>query len=106
MNRKRLEELVRDEPEVCIKPTSTLSGRLSPYESRMEDIGLKEVPSRLASLILRLIDSEGVMTRAGIKISNRYTQEQPAAMVGSKRETVTRGLRPASRTRDHRTQAA
>ncbi|CAN5768922.1 Crp/Fnr family transcriptional regulator [soil metagenome] len=92
MSRNQLEELVRDKPEVGIKLISILSERLSLYESRMEDIGLKEVPARLASLILRLIDSEGVMTRAGVKIPNRYTHEQLAAMIGSKRETVTRAL--------------
>ncbi|MGF1472709.1 MAG: Crp/Fnr family transcriptional regulator [Rubrobacteraceae bacterium] len=92
MNRDQLEELVRDKPEVGIKLISILSERLTLYESRMEDIGLKEVPARLASLILRLIDSEGVMTRTGIKIPNRYTHEQLAAMVGAKRETVTRAF--------------
>ena len=92
MSRNQLEELVRDKPEVGIKLISILSERLLLYESRLEDIGLKEVPARLASLILRLIDSEGVVTRAGVKIPNRYTHEQLAAMIGSKRETVTRAL--------------
>lgn len=92
MSRGQLEGLVRDKPEVGIKLISILSERLALYESRMEDIGLKEVPVRLASLILRLVDSEGVMTRTGIKIPNRYTHAQLAAMIGSKRETVTRAL--------------
>lgn len=92
MNRDQLEELVRDKPQVGIKLISILSERLALYESRMEDIGLKEVPARLASLILRLVDSEGVMTRTGIKIPTRYTHEQLAAMIGSKRETVTRAF--------------
>ena len=92
MNRAQLEDLVRDKPQVGIKLISILSERLALYESRMEDIGLKEVPARLASLILRVIDSEGVMTRSGIKIPTRYTHEQLAAMIGSKRETVTRAF--------------
>ncbi len=92
MRRDQLEDLVRDKPQVGLRMMSLLSERLATYESRMEDIGLKEVPARLASLILRLVDTEGVMTRAGIKIPTRYTHEQLAAMIGSKRETVTRAL--------------
>lgn len=92
MRRDQLEDLVCDKPQVGLRMMSILSERLATYESRMEDIGLKEVPARLASLILRLVDTEGVMTRTGIKIPTRYTHEQLAAMVGSKRETVTRAL--------------
>ena len=92
MNREQLEELVRDKPEVGIKLMGILSEQLSLHESRTKDIGLKEVLARPASLILRLIDSEGVMTRTGIKIPNRYAHEHPAAMIGSERETVTRAI--------------
>lgn len=92
MNRRQLEELVRRKPEVGIRLISILSERLALYESRLEDIGLKEVPARLASLILRLTDSEGVMTWTGVRIPNRYTHEQLAAMIGAKRETVTRAF--------------
>ena len=58
----------------------------------MEDIALKEVPTRLASFILRLIDSEGVVTREGYKVPARYTHRQVATMIGSKRETVTKAF--------------
>jgi hypothetical protein len=54
----------------------------------MEDIALKEVPARLASFILQLVESEGVMTAAGPNIPTRYTHRQLATMIHSKRETV------------------
>ena len=56
-----------------LKIIRTLSERLQMRESQLEDIGLKSIPARLASLILRLAESEGVMSPEGIKIPTHYT---------------------------------
>ena len=92
MKRHDLERLVMDKPQVGLKVMEVLSERLSLAEDRMEDIALKEVPARLASFILQLIESEGIMTAEGPKISTRYTHRQLATMIGSKRETVTKAF--------------
>jgi CRP/FNR family transcriptional regulator, cyclic AMP receptor protein len=57
---------------------------------RMADVALKKVSARLASLLLRLLESEGVVNGEGV--STRYTHEQLATMVGSKRVAVSRAL--------------
>jgi len=72
-----------------------LSERLRSYEERMEDLTLKEVPARLANLILLLCEGEGVMTRQDIKIPHHYTHERLGAMIGANREAVTRAFREA-----------
>jgi CRP/FNR family transcriptional regulator, cyclic AMP receptor protein len=92
MKRHDLERLVMDKPQVGLKVMSVLSERLSLAEERMEDIALKEVPARLASLILMLVESEGVVTPEGYKIPTRYTHRHLATMIGSKRETVTKAF--------------
>src|SRR5215203_546289 len=92
MRRQDLERLVMDKPQVGLKVMSVLGERLSLAEDRMEDIALKEVPARLASFILQLVESEGVMTTEGPKIPTRYTHRQLATMIGSKRETVTKAF--------------
>ena len=92
MRRYDLERLVMDKPQVGLKVMSVLGERLSVAEDRMEDIALKEVPARLASFILQLVESEGVMTSEGPKIPTRYTHRQLATMIGSKRETVTKAF--------------
>src|SRR5918992_4756877 len=92
MKRHDLERLVMDKPQVGLKIMSVLSERLSLAEDRMEDIALKEVPARLASCILQLVESEGVVTREGYKIPTRYTHRHLATMIGSKRETVTKAF--------------
>ena len=60
MERAEVERLIEEKPQVGIRMISLLSERLHYYETRMEDVTLKEVPARLASLILFLIESEGV----------------------------------------------
>src|SRR5918994_4298661 len=92
MRKHDFERLIMDKPQVGLKVMSVLSERLSLAEDRMEDIALKEVPARLASFILHLVESEGVMTAEGPKIPTRYTHRQLATMIGSKRETVTKAF--------------
>ena len=92
MQREDLERLIREKPQVGLKIMQTLSERLSQAEDLVEDLALKEVPARLASLILRLVENEGVINAEGPKIPTRYTHRQLAAMIGSKRETVTKAF--------------
>jgi len=92
MSRETFCSLVRDRPEVGLKAMELLGQRLSFCEDRMADIGLKEVPARLAALVLYLCESEGVVTAEGYKIPSRYTHQQLGAMIGSKRVATTRAL--------------
>jgi CRP/FNR family transcriptional regulator, cyclic AMP receptor protein len=87
-----VERIVRGNPDVGLRMIRVLSERLRVCESRLEDIGLKEVPARLASLVLQLAESEGLMTYEGPKIPTRYTHRQLATMIGSSRESVTRAF--------------
>ena len=52
----------------------------------------KDVPARLATLILTLLDSEGMVSSESYRIPTRYTHEQIASMIGCKRVAVTRAF--------------
>jgi CRP-like cAMP-binding protein len=69
-----------------------LSERLRRYETRLEDITLKDITARLASLILLLLESEGVVGPNYLKIPTHYTHRQLGTMIGVNREAVTRAF--------------
>src|SRR5215217_1918518 len=92
MERAAVERLILQKPQVGLRLISLLSERLHYYETRMEDVTLKEVPARLASLILFLIQSEGVQIPGEIRIPTSYTHEHLGTMIGANREAVTRAF--------------
>ncbi len=92
IKREEIEGLVRENPDVGLKIMSILSEQLQMRESQLEDISPKSIPARLASLILRLAESEGVMSPKGIKIPTHYTHEQLATMIASSRVSVTKAF--------------
>ena len=92
LHHQDLEEIIRKEPEVGLRLAQLLGRRLVWMEARWADLASKEVSARLASILLRLLQSEGVVTPEGYRIPTRYTHQQLATMVGANREAVTRAL--------------
>jgi CRP-like cAMP-binding protein len=93
MRREDLERLMMEKPEVGLHISQLLSERLRRYETRLEDITLKGVTARLASLLVLLLESEGVVTgEHRLKIPTHYTHQHLGTMVGANREAVTRAF--------------
>jgi CRP/FNR family transcriptional regulator, cyclic AMP receptor protein len=87
------DDLVRRNPEVGVKTIRLLGERLSTCEDRLSGLVHKEVPARLATLVLRLSGHQGVVIGEDNRIMpTRYTHNQLASMVGSNREALTRAL--------------
>lgn len=92
MCRADVERLIMEKPKVGLQLIHLLSDRLNTYEIRMEDLALKKVPARLASLLYVLIENQGVRTSTGYKLPTRYTHQQLSTMIGANREAVTRAF--------------
>jgi CRP-like cAMP-binding protein len=92
MARADLERLVLEKPEVGLKIMHVLSERLRRHETRLEDVTMKDVRSRLAGIILLLVESEGLRTGTGYRIPAHYTHERLGTMVGANRVAVTRAF--------------
>ena len=92
LRRDDLEGLIMKTPEVGLRLVRDLAERLHASEARYAGIVGKDVPARLATLILTLVDSEGLVTSESYRIPTRYTHEQLASMIGCKRVAVTRAF--------------
>ncbi len=86
------EETVRRNPEAGLRLSRVLADRIGVLEERLGDVAYREVPARLASAILRLVESEGVMCREGARLTTPYTHAQLASIIGANREATTRAL--------------
>jgi len=93
LSEQELKRVFERDPEVAIRLIRVLTRRLRLADKRLADIALKEVPARVASLILELVEEEGVVTGEGHKIPTRYTHERLGAMIGAKRVAVSRAFR-------------
>jgi CRP/FNR family transcriptional regulator, cyclic AMP receptor protein len=103
LRREDLEDLIKKQPEVGLRLIRALAEKLHASERRYADVVGKDVPARLATLIitlvdtegvvLSLVDSEGAVSAQSYRIPTRYTHEQLASMIGCKRVAVTRAFR-------------
>ena len=86
------EGLILRNPQVGLRLVRVLAGRLRKSELRMADLVQKEVPARLATLILTLMDNDGLVSGESYRIATRYTHEQLGTMIGAKRVAVSRAF--------------
>jgi CRP/FNR family transcriptional regulator, cyclic AMP receptor protein len=93
LRREDVEHLIMNKPEVGLRLVRDLAQRLHASEARYADIVGKDVPARLATLILTLVDSEGVRSSESYRIRTHYTHERLASMIGCGRVAVTRAFR-------------
>ena len=85
LGRADLERLIETRPRVAIRLLEATGRRLLEAESIIEDFAFKSIPARLATLLLRLSESEGADLVG-------YTHQDLAEMVGTYRETATQTL--------------
>jgi CRP/FNR family transcriptional regulator, cyclic AMP receptor protein len=93
LRREELEGLIMNKPEVGLRLVRELAQKLHASEARYAGVIGKDVPARLATLILTLVDSEGVEISESYLIPTHYTHDQLASMIGCRRVAVTRAFR-------------
>jgi CRP/FNR family cyclic AMP-dependent transcriptional regulator len=92
LKRADVERIILSHPEVGLRLVRRLSERLRETEIRLAEIVNKPVLARLAGLILRIAEREGVVTKEGIMVPTRYTHERLGTMIAAKRVAVTRAF--------------
>jgi CRP/FNR family cyclic AMP-dependent transcriptional regulator len=93
MGREDLDRLILKKPEVGLRLMELLARRLDSSNERMAEVSHKEILSRLASQILRLLEGEGVVDQQrNHKLATTYTHERLGTMIGAGRPAVTRAF--------------
>lgn len=93
LRREDLDRFILKNPQVGLRMMDLLAERLGSSNERMAEVAHKEVLSRLASQILRLLESEGVVDPEGYKLPAAYTHEELGTMIGAGRVAVSRALK-------------
>lgn len=93
LSREDVERLILEKPRVGLRLVNLLFERLALHEQRLEDLGLKEVPARLANVLQELIESQGIRSGSVYKLPTHYTHRHLATMIGANREAVTRAFK-------------
>jgi CRP-like cAMP-binding protein len=86
MGRNDVQRLLLTKPRVALRIFEVLGKRLREAEERMEEIGFRGIPARLASLLLELAREQDSDTIQG------YTHQDLGEQIGTYRETTTQTL--------------
>jgi CRP/FNR family transcriptional regulator, cyclic AMP receptor protein len=92
MSRADVTTLLLGDPRIALRIAEILGRRLIDAERRLSDFAFKNLPERLAALLLRLVHESRPRLWGSGYPEVRYTHEQLAEMVGTYRETATKIL--------------
>ncbi|HEY8369139.1 MAG TPA: Crp/Fnr family transcriptional regulator [Thermodesulfobacteriota bacterium] len=87
-----LEALLAERPALAIKFAKLLGQRNKVMADKVEDLVFRDVPARLAGLLLTLASDFGVGGERGTRFPFKITHRELAACIGSSRETVSQTL--------------
>jgi CRP/FNR family cyclic AMP-dependent transcriptional regulator len=85
MSRADVERLIHEQPQVALRMIEVIGRRLALYEARLEELAYRNVPARIAAVLLRLSHEQDHTGKSAILITHQGLGE----MVGALRETVT-----------------
>jgi CRP-like cAMP-binding protein len=85
-NREKVEQALKNNPEMALRFLASVGDRLSQTEARLADITFKHLPARLANLLLQLCEENKTDDLVG------YTHQHLADILGVYRETITQLL--------------
>lgn len=85
-------KILKAKPDLSIRLTRLAGSRLRSIESRIEELIFRDVPARLAHLLMEMAKEFGKQEGDGIRIGARLTHQDIANLIGSTRETVSATL--------------
>lgn len=92
IRREDFDKYLEMHPNITVKLTKLIGLRLRRIQSRIEDLVFRDVPARLAHLLLALSKSDGVKNPQGIRLKAKLTHQEMSNLIGCSRETVSTTL--------------
>ncbi|MHC0035757.1 Crp/Fnr family transcriptional regulator [Pseudoneobacillus sp. C159] len=89
----KFENVLIENPELCIKVFKVLGEKIVDLQNRLEEQILNNTYEQIIKLLIRLGDKHGTKNENGtITLKNEFTNKDLANMIGTTRETVSRTL--------------
>ena len=92
IQRRDFEALLQRKPDLALRVAKFIGLKRKRIESRLEDLVFKDIPGRLAALLLQLARDYGVLDRRGILLRIKLSQRELANLIGASREVVNHAL--------------
>ena len=92
ISRNDFEILIKNHPDISLKLIRVLGKRLRQAHNLLRDMALKNVPQRLAKLLIKFEKEYGKVSGSEIFLDLPFSRQDIAEMIGVSRETVTREL--------------
>lgn len=92
IRREDFDRYMREHKDLNAKLTKLIGLRLRKIQSRVEDLVFRDVPARLAHLLLELKKTDGVPEGTGTRLRVKLTHQEIANLIGCSRETVSATL--------------
>ncbi|WP_100374150.1 Crp/Fnr family transcriptional regulator [Bacillus sp. FJAT-45037] len=87
------EQVLRNNPELCIQVFNVLGAKIVDLQDRLEAQIVNNTYEQIIKLLIRLGDTNGRELPSGVTmILSAYTNQQLAKMIGTTRETINRTL--------------
>jgi CRP/FNR family transcriptional regulator, cyclic AMP receptor protein len=89
----KFENVLIENPELCIKVFKVLGEKIVDLQNRLEEQILNNTYEQIIKLLIRLGEKHGTQNADGtVSIKNEFTNKDLANMIGTTRETVSRTL--------------
>lgn len=88
-DRGRLMERADRDPRLLFEILSLIGLRSRSVQHKLEDVAFKDLPTRLARVLLHLAKTHGHATEQGLQIDCRLTHQDLADLIGATRTNVT-----------------
>ncbi len=92
MRRQDFEQVMANKPEMSFKLSKLMGLRMRHIENKIQELMFHDVPTRLARLLLRLLEQHPGEMRKGMRINIKLSQQEIANLVGATREMTSATL--------------